>query len=232
MKKKRGSAFRNNLITTYSHRSPEAEAFKILRTNLQFLTVDKEVKTILFTSTAPDEGKSTLISNLAITLAQSEKKILLIDCDLRMPVQHKIFSVLNDKGLTNLITDTLSMESCIQQVNGFNLELLTSGPIPPNPSEMLDSERMMKILAELKEKYDYILLDGPPVLAVTDASLLGSKVDGVIMVTAVGNTRIDRAKEAKEALLRGKARILGVILNGVERGREDQYYYYYYGEKK
>lgn len=232
MKKKRGSAFRNNLITTYSHRSPEAEAFKILRTNLQFLTVDKEVKTILFTSTAPDEGKSTLISNLAITLAQSEKKVLLIDCDLRMPVQHKIFSVLNDKGLTNVITDTVPINSCIQQVNGFNLELLTSGPIPPNPSEMLDSERMMKILAELKERYDYILLDGPPVLAVTDAALLGSKVDGVIMVTAVGNTRIDRAKEAKESLLKGKARILGVILNGVERGREDQYYYYYYGEKK
>lgn len=232
MKKKRGSAFRNNLITTYSHRSPEAEAFKILRTNLQFLTVDKEVKTILFTSTATDEGKSTLISNLAITLAQSEKKVLLIDCDLRMPVQHKIFSVLNDKGLTNVITDTVPINSCIQQVNGFNLELLTSGPIPPNPSEMLDSERMMKILAELKERYDYILLDGPPVLAVTDAALLGSKVDGVIMVTAVGNTRIDRAKEAKESLLKGKARILGVILNGVERGREDQYYYYYYGEKK
>lgn len=221
------------LFTRYNHKAPEAEAFKVLRTNLQFLSIDKkEIKSILFTSTAPDEGKSTMISNLAVTIAQTGKKVILIDCDLRMPVQHKIFSYDNLIGLTSAISGSFPLEKCIQTTDIENLDILSAGPIPPNPAEMVGSDRMTKLLAELKEKYDYILIDAPPVLAVTDAVLLSTKVDGVILVTLAGKTRIDRGLEAKEQLTRAKARILGVVLNGVERSKDDQYYYYYYGDKK
>lgn len=228
-KSKQNADFR--LIDSFGHRSPEAEAYKILRTNLQFLTVDKEVKTILFTSTAPDEGKSTTAANLALTLAAAGKNVLLVDCDLRMPVQHKIFNVLNNSGLTNILAENIAPADCIRAVPGYDLRLLSSGPLPPNPAELLDSERMSRLMNELKQRYDYVLIDAPPILAVTDAIILGSKVDGVILVSSIGSTNIDKAKEAKETLIKGQARILGVVLNGVERSGDDEYYYYYYGKE-
>lgn len=220
------------LISLHSRRSPEAEAFKVLRSNLHFLTIDKEVKSLLITSTAPDEGKSTISANLALTLAQTGKRVLLIDCDLRMPMLHKIFKVSNFRGLTNLLADMTTLEEAVQEIEETDVHFLSAGPIPPNPAELLASDKMTELLNTLKASYDYVLVDAPPVLAVTDAVLLSPKVDGVILVSAVNKTRVDRAKEARDQLYRANARILGVVLNGVERTRDDQYYYYYYGEDK
>lgn len=220
------------LISLYSRKSPEAEAFKVLRSNLHFLTVDREVKSLLLTSTAPDEGKSTIAANLALTLEQTGKKVLLVDCDLRMPMLHKILQVSNFRGLTNFLAEMASLEEVIQNIHNTNLHFLSAGPIPPNPAELLASEKMAALLKSLRESYDYVLVDAPPVLAVTDAVLISSKVDGVILVSAVNKTRVDRAKEARDQLYRANARILGVVLNGVERSRDDHYYYYYYGEDK
>lgn len=220
------------LISLYSRRSPEAEAFKVLRSNLHFLTIDREVKSLLITSTAPDEGKSTIAANLALTLGQTGKKVLLLDCDLRMPMLHKIFKVPNFRGLTNVLTDMTTLEGAVQEMEGTGVFFISAGPIPPNPAELLASEKMSDLIRTLRAGYDYVLVDAPPVLAVTDAVLISQKVDGVILVSAVNKTRVDRAKEARDQLLRANARILGVVLNGVERTRDDQYYYYYYGEDK
>ena len=222
----------NALITHHYPKSPEAEAFKVLRTNLQFLGMNKEIRSIAFTSSGPDEGKSTVLANLAVALAQTGKKILVIDADLRLPVQHKIFTRLNAVGLTNVLAENADLDECIRETKSEGVYLLSSGPIPPNPAELLASERMTCLIKKLTERFDYVLVDTPPVLAVTDAVLLSVKVDGIILVAVSGRTRIDRAKEAKEHLVRAKARILGVVLNSVERSREDHYYYYYYGEGK
>ncbi|QNB47103.1 polysaccharide biosynthesis tyrosine autokinase [Thermanaerosceptrum fracticalcis] len=222
----------NALIAHHYPKSPEAEAFKVLRTNLQFLGMNKEIRSIAFTSSGPDEGKSTVLANLAVTLAQTGKKILVIDADLRLPVQHKIFTRHNAVGLTNVLAENADLDECIRETKSEGVYLLSSGPIPPNPAELLASERMTCLIKKLTERFDYVLVDTPPVLAVTDAVLLSVKVDGIILVAVSGRTRIDRAKEAKEHLVRAKARILGVVLNSVERSREDHYYYYYYGEGK
>lgn len=222
-------SLRTPLITFQNAKSPAAEAFKVLRTNLQFLGVDKPIKTILFTSAGPDEGKSLVLANLAVTLAQTGKKVLIIDCDLRLPVQHKIYNTPNLRGITNALAENLSPQPYIQETQVTGVSLLTAGPIPPNPSELLGSERMTSVLTELKDEYDYILIDAPPVLAVTDAILLSAKADGVILVTLAGQTQINRSKEAKEQLVMVKARLLGVVLNGIERPRGEGYYYYYYG---
>lgn len=222
-----------SLITHFHQKSPEAEAFKVLRTNLQFIMVDKEIKTILATSVGPDEGKSTVLANLAVTLAQAGKEVLLVDCDLRLPVQHKIFKISNEKGLTNALAEAFPLEDCIVYETGVpKVSVLPSGPIPPNPSELLGSNKMTNLLEELSQNYDFVLVDAPPVLAVTDAVLLSTKVDGVLLVTLSGHTPVDRAREAKEQLKRANARILGAVLNGVERSKKDHYYYYYYSENR
>ncbi len=227
-KKGKKKLLRVPLITYENSKSPEAEAIKVLRTNLQFVGVDKPMKTILFTSTGPDEGKSLVLANLAVALGQTEKRVLVIDCDLRLPVQHKIFNISNLHGVTNTFAEEGSYRQHVQKTQTEGVDLLAAGPIPPNPSELLGSERFTKLLDELKEEYDYILVDAPPVLAVTDASLLSTKADGVITVVLSGQTQINRAKEAKEQLVRSKAHLVGVILNGVERSKGENYYYYYY----
>jgi len=232
MYKEAQQAQNNALVTHYYPRSLESEAFKVLRTNLQFLGMDKPIKTIAFTSTGPEEGKSTVLANLAVAMAQTGKRVLVVDADLRLPVQHKIFTRLNTVGLTNVLVENASLEECIKKTNCEGVYLLSAGPVPPNPAELLDSGRMKCLMKKLAEMFDCVLTDAPPVLVVTDAVLLSRQVDGVIMVAVAGRTRIDRAKTAKESLTRAGARVLGVVLNSVERPREDQYYYYYYGEQK
>ena len=198
------------LIVQNNPKSPISETYRAIRTNIQFAGAGKQLKYIAFTSSVPGEGKSTTISNLALTMAQDGKKVLLIDNDLRKPRQHKVFGLLN-KGLTNIIAMGLTFDEVVNKDVFPNLDVLTSGPIPPNPSEILGSEKMSDILKEVGEKYDYILLDLPPILAVTDA-----------------------AKEAKKRLEAGHANILGVVLNGVpteKKGYGYGYYYYdYYDE--
>lgn len=220
-----------DFITHYDSRSPVAEAYRAIRTNLQFSGAGKTLKTIVFTSAIPNEGKSTTVANLAITIGQDDKKILLIDCDMRKPVIHRSFSLLN-RGLSNCFAEDLPLKEVIQADVFPNLDIVTSGPIPPNPAELLGSKKMKALLQEAAEMYDYVFLDMPPVLAVTDAvlmsSLMSSQTDGTILVLGSGDISPDEGKQAKELLEKVHANILGVILNKVPQHHKSGYYYYYY----
>ncbi len=217
------------LIADRDAKSPVAEAYRTIRTNIQFSNVGQELKTIIVTSATPNEGKSTTISNLAVVMAQAGHKVLLMDCDMRNPTQHKLFKLTN-KGLSNCISASEEVREVIQKTGIENLELLASGPVAPNPSELLGSKRMEQLLERLKPDYDYILIDTPPIMPVTDAAVLSGKVDGLVMLVSSGEVTPAAAKEAKQRLLQAGAHILGVILNKVELAHTHGYgYYYYYG---
>lgn len=217
------------IIVNEQPRSPVAEAFRILRTNIQFSKANGELKTIVFTSIGPTEGKSTVLANTAVSMAQTDKKVLVLDCDLRKPTQHNIFG-LEKEGLTNILVEGIPALSLIQQTAISNLHVLTSGPVPPNPSELLGS-RMRQILEILKEHYDLILMDAPPVLAVTDTSLLVSKADGGILVVSSGVNRPELMQEALERLTKARGNIIGIVLNRAEFQENHAYYYNYYGSE-
>lgn len=218
------------LIVQEDPKSPIAEAYRTLRTNLQFAKVDGELRTIMFTSSGPAEGKSTTIANVAVALAQSGRRIILVDCDLRKPVQHRIFGKRN-RGVTNILVDDSSVETFLQGTEIDNLRVLTSGPIPPNPSELLGSSKMAELLVELKGLADMVLIDAPPTIAVTDAAVMAAKVDGIVLVIDSTSVRPEMAQKAKELLIKANGHILGAILNRVEVEEEHAYYYYYYGNE-
>lgn len=220
---------KRHLITVTNPRSPVSEAFRALRTNIDFSSVDEQIQVIMVTSSGPEEGKSTVTANLAAAYAQSDKKVVLIDADLRKPTGHRTFSLSNRYGLSSLLSQQAEMTEVIQESGVPNLSVITSGPIPPNPAEMLASNRMSRVLQELRQKFDIILVDTPPLLAVTDAQLMASKSDGVIMVVSYGKVKRDIAAKAKGNLDRVGAKMLGVVLNNVKRKASEGYYYYYYG---
>jgi capsular exopolysaccharide synthesis family protein len=222
------STANSRLIVHEDAKSPIAEAYRTLRTNIQFSKTDGDLKTIMFTSSGPGEGKSTTIANTAVALAQAGKNIILLDCDLRKPVQHKIFHKRN-RGLTNILVEEVPVQNFIQDTEIDNLRILTSGSIPPNPSELLGSKKMQELLDYLKKQADYLIIDVPPVIAVTDACVLASKVDGIILVINSGSVRPEMAQKAKDLLIKANGHLLGVILNRVEIEAEHAYYYYYYG---
>ncbi len=222
---------KRQLIVHENAKSPIAEIFRTLRTNLHFSKVNGELKMLMFTSVGPGEGKSTTASNLAVALAQSNKKVILLDCDLRKPVQHKIFEQ-QQRGLTNVLVEKVELAEVIQATEIPNLWLLASGPIPPNPSELLQSQAMQDLLEKLKTEIDFVIVDAPPVIAVTDACILAEKMDGVVLVVNAQMTRPEMALQAKELLLNSRAQILGVVLNQAEIATEHSYYYYYYGHEK
>jgi non-specific protein-tyrosine kinase len=204
------------LITVADPRSPVSEAYRTLRTNLDFSSLDKPIKTMLLTSAGPEEGKSTVLANLAVTTAQTGRKVILVDCDLRRPTLHNIFNLKNDVGLTTMVVDDAAMESPPLQDTGVEgLQLVSSGPLPPNPSELLGSRRMEEIIAALLERADVVLFDAPPVVAVTDAAVLATKVDGVLLVINAGGTKRDYARAAKARLEKVNANLLGAVLNNV-----------------
>lgn len=205
-----------------------AEAYRVLRTNLQFASIDKPIKKILVTSSIPQEGKSTIAANLAVTLAKAEKKVLLIDADLRRPKQNKIFHLENHIGLSNFLAENLPLENALKNTIIENLDIITSGPIPPNPAEILGSVKMKNFLEEVSNIYDFIILDSPPVNSVADASILSTLVDVVILVAAAGQTEREALIVAKQQLEKVNAKILGVVLNKVEQKHGGYYYYYYY----
>ena len=218
----------SDLITISNPKSPVAEAYRTLRTNIQFSNIDGNLQTICVTSSGPGEGKSTTISNLAETFAQAGNRVAIIDCDLRKPRLHRIFKLTNTKGVTTLLSGQSEIEDVIQ-VAGSDLTVITSGPIPPNPSELLGSKRMKDLLEVLKKRYDIVLIDAPPVGLVTDAAILSAIVDGIILVVASGKTDIDGAKRAKKLLENVGARILGVTMTMIPVSKKGYYGYQYYG---
>lgn len=219
---------RRSLITLMAPKSPISEQYRTIRTNIQFSTVDEAIRSIVVTSTAPGEGKSTTVSNLAVVFAQQGKKVLLIDADLRKPTTHYTFQLLNTKGLTNVLTKQIHFHEAVQETVMENLNILTSGPIPPNPSELLASNAMKQLLEEAYKLYDLVLFDSPPILTVTDAQVLANLSDGSIMVTSSGFTDKDAAVKAKELLENAKSKLLGAILNNKQVNEKSYYYYYSY----
>ena len=220
-----------NLVTQNDPKNPAAEAYRVIRTSVQFAQAGKELKTIAITSCTPNEGKSMTIANLAIVLTQAGKSVLLIDCDMRNPTVHKNFNLSNKVGLSSCISMGTAVADAVQETAIEGLDALTAGVIPPNPSELLGSERMQTILQRAKEEYDYVLIDTPPVLPVTDSLVLGSMVDGLILVIDSGEIKVEMARDVKNQLVHSGANILGVVLNKV-RSEHHGYgygYYYYYG---
>ncbi|AUM96483.1 TPA: CpsD/CapB family tyrosine-protein kinase [Clostridium botulinum] len=221
-----------DLITVKNPKSPISEAYRTLRTNIQFSSFDEKIKVIFVTSSTPGEGKSTTSANLAITMAQNGAKTILVDCDLRKPNVHKVFKLSNTNGLSNLLIEENTIDKVIQQSGIENLHILTSGSKPPNPSELLSSAKMKKFIDMSKGYYDYVILDTPPVGVVTDAQLVSQYSDGGVLVTASGQVEIESAIRAKELLQKVNAKILGVVLNKVDAdsGNGYRYYNYYYEE--
>ena len=209
-------------------KNPVTEAYRTIRTNLRFSGVDKEMKIVEVTSAVPNEGKSTVMASLAIVMAQAGKKVLLVDCDFRNPTQHKLFGLPN-KGVSNCIATGGDFHEIIQRVNQENLDILTSGPVAPNPSEILMSNRMQAFLDTAREEYDYILVDTPPIMPVTDAAVLSSKTDGVMLVIASGEDKPDLVHAAKTRLEQAGANIIGCVLNKVKVGAGKYGYGHSYG---
>lgn len=215
-------------------KSPIVEAYRSVRTSIEYSNLDDKLKVILVTSTQQNEGKSTVASNLAISFSKlPNKKILLIDGDLRNPSIHRVFSIGNSDGMMSILKGEKDLKSTINTFND-NLDILTTGVIPPNPDEILVTDKMKKFIQQIKEKYDYIFIDSPPIGIVSDASLLSQLSDGVIFVVSSGEVETDFAKLAKDKLMNVEAKILGAVLNKYESHNDDYGYYYseYYGGRK
>lgn len=220
-----------NLVTQNDPKNPAAEAYRVIRTGIQFAQAGKELQTIALTSCTPNEGKSTIIANLAVVLTQAGKSVLLIDCDMRNPTVHKNFNLSNKVGLSSCISMGTALSDAVQKTSIEGLYALTGGVFPPNPSELLGSEQMKNVLQRAKEQYDYVLIDTPPVMPVADALIVGRFVDGMIFVIASAEVKVEMARDVKNQLVNAGANILGVVLNKV-RSEHHGYgygYYYYYG---
>ena len=215
------------LVTVSHPRSMLSEAYRDLRTSLSFARLDQTVKSVLVTSAGPGEGKSTTVSNLAVTMAQAGHSVIVIDADLRRASIDRRFGLSNQFGLTNALFDPDNYHLYVRSTAVDKLRVLTSGPLPPNPSELLGSERMAGLLAELEERYDFVLFDTAPIGSVSDALVLSPRVDGVLLVVHAGGLPREVVRRVKGKLDQANAQILGVVLNKVDIEREQPYYYYY-----
>jgi non-specific protein-tyrosine kinase len=214
------------LITVGEPRSPISEAYRTLRTNLDFAGLDSALKTVLITSAGVDEGKSTTLANLAVVSAQAGRKVVLMDADLRRPVLHKIFGLDNDTGLTTVMMDDAALASPPLQPSGIEgLLVLPSGPLPPNPADLMGSRRLEEVVTALAHQADQVFLDTPPVVAVTDAAVLATKVDGVLLVISAGKTRREHARTAVQRLRQVNARLVGIVLTNAPREARFEGYY-------
>jgi non-specific protein-tyrosine kinase len=227
-----GKDYKDKLITSHNPFSPVSESYRMLRTNLQFMTIDQTTQSIMITSPNPGEGKSITAANLGVIMAQANLKTVIVDADLRRPIMHKVFQVSNLDGVTDLMrAPEVNITNQLKDTGVENLWVITSGSLPPNPSEMIGSRRMAELLERLKETADIIIVDSPPTLPVTDAVVLSSQVDGVILVTQAKRTRRDATKQALERLEHVGARLLGGVLNNVS-GKGDYNHYSYYTRTK
>jgi len=224
------------LVTHLRPKSPISEAYRSLRTQIQYAKAEKPIHTILVSSPGPGEGKSTSVTNLAITIAQMGGKTILVDSDLRRPVLHSLFGMRKDDGLTNFLVGNAALEDIIRPTAVDNLYLMTSGILPPNPAELVGSKRMKTLIELLSKQFDYVLFDTPPIIAVTDAIVMAPMVDGVVVVVRSQKTDKDATQRAFELLNNVNARVSGVLLNDVSAAFTYgsyyyyYYYYYYYGE--
>ncbi|MGQ9599627.1 MAG: CpsD/CapB family tyrosine-protein kinase [Anaerolineae bacterium] len=214
------------IITISEPRSPISEAYRTLRTNLDFAGLAKILKTLVVTSAGVNEGKSTTLANLAVVTAQAGRRVILVDADLRRPRLHQIFGLDNEKGLTTVMMDDNALTTPPLQETGVEgLWLLPSGPLPPNPAELMGSRRMEEAIAKLVERADQVFFDTPPVVAVTDAAVLATKVDGVLLVISAGKTRREYARTAVQRLQQINARLVGTVLTNVQMGTGFRGYY-------
>jgi capsular exopolysaccharide synthesis family protein len=222
------------LVTLHAPKSTASEAYRGIRTSILFSSADKPPQVLLISSAAPQEGKTCTALNLAITMAQADTKVVLVDCDMRKPSLHRVMGVPKDIGLSNLLVGSCDVKEAIISTRIENLDLIPSGPIPPNPSEILGSARMATLLELLRKTYQRIIIDSPPITAVTDAAVLGSLADGSVIVVRAGDTPREIVRNGVNHLMSVNSRILGAVLNGVDMERDGysyyQYYYYYYGE--
>ena len=218
------------IISYDDPKSVISEQYRAIRTNIEYSNVDQNTKTILVTSSDKNEGKTTTVSNLAVSFANLNKKILLIDCDLRNASIHEMFELNNIYGLTDILAKDRAVDKCIQETELENLYVLTAGAIPPNPAEILSSEKMKNLIEDLKNIYDYIFIDTPPIGLVTDAGVLSSFIDGVVLVVKSESVEKKYLEETKKKLDAVDARILGAILNSYKSEQKDYNYYSYYGK--
>ncbi|MFJ7679191.1 CpsD/CapB family tyrosine-protein kinase [Peribacillus sp. NPDC097198] len=225
--KKKKLDSKRKLIAKLNPQSPISEQFRTIRTNIHFSGVDQEIRSIMVTSPAPGEGKSTTAANLAVVFAQQGKRVLLVDADLRKPTVHYTFNLPNTFGLTNVLTKRMELHEAVIETDEENLYVLSSGPIPPNPAELLGSKSMTELFDEFYQSFDVIVMDTPPVLAVTDAQILANSCDGSILVLSSGKTETEQALKAKELLNSSSCNLLGVVLNNKKMKKNSQYYYYY-----
>ncbi|MDR4949915.1 CpsD/CapB family tyrosine-protein kinase [Neobacillus cucumis] len=231
-KKKTQTNSSRKLITAIAPKNAISEQYRTIRTNIQYSSVDGDMSAIMVTSAGPGEGKSTTAANLAVTFSQLGKKVLLVDADLRKPTVHHTFQVNNIYGFTTILTKQTTLEKAVLKSKEDDLFILTSGPIPPNPAELLSSKSMEQFIIDAKETFDYVIFDTPPLLAVADPQIIANQCDGSVLVVYSEKTEIDQAKKSKELLQNAQSKLLGVVLNHKEIKNNDYYYYYgTYGTK-
>lgn len=219
------------LIVDRDPKSPVSEQFRTIRTNITYSNIDNPVKSVLFTSATPNAGKSTIAANVAIAYAQAGKRTLLLDGDLRRPTTHYTFEMQNVRGLSTAIINELPLNEVARESGIENLDIITSGPIPPNPSELLSSKKMNLFMKMVTDHYDMVIIDSPPVLAVTDSQVLSQLTDATILVTNVDDNNRDSILQAKELMGKADANIIGVVLNNKKMDNKKDSYYYYYGSE-
>ncbi|EOO33019.1 tyrosine protein kinase [Bacillus cereus] len=213
------------LITHKEPKSRIAEQYRNIRTNIEFTSVDNHIRSIIVTSVDPGDGKTTTIANLAVVFGQQGKKVLLIGADLRKPTLQNLFAAYSPNGLTNLLSGQTSFVQCIQKTDIENVYIMSAGPIPPNPAELLGYRKMDEVLLEAYKMFDIVLIDTPPVMAVTDAQILANKCDGVVLVARSEKTEKDKLIKVKQILDKASGKLLGVILND-KREEQESYGYY------
>ncbi len=220
----------NKIISIKNPNSPISESYRGIRTSIEFSNLDKELKVINITSSMKNEGKSTVTANLAVSFANLDKRVLIMEGDLRNPSVHRMFNISNINGLTDILLNNKEFAECVHCTDVKNLHVLTCGPIPPNPSEILSSKKMKDFINEIKEHYDYIFIDTPPIGIFTDAGIISNYSDGAIFVVGSKQCDIEIAKIAKQRLESVGAHIIGSVLNKFETDSSGSYYNYYYKE--
>lgn len=220
----------NEIISLINPKSPVTEAYRTLLTNIEYSSVDKQIQMIAVTSSAPSEGKTTTATNLAVAYSETGKNVLLVDCDLRKPRLHKVFNTSNLIGLTSVLASKSSLNDTVKPVKD-GLSILTSGPIPPNPVELIRSNMMEQLINTLRDLFDVVIFDTPPVGLVTDAAIISSKLDGVVLVVASGKSQIEATLRAKENLQNVNANLLGAVVTRIPIDTRG-YQYYTYGEEE